>query len=95
MNKHNRKNAEINYDEDTLILLGHQDTIINDAHIVTDTFIRHDTLIIEKTIFDKEIQLIEKLMDRPDFGKSVVSILILLFVMFSVCKKWKCKKKEK
>tara|TARA_R100001443_G_scaffold116004_3_gene135257 strand:- start:233 stop:553 length:321 start_codon:yes stop_codon:yes gene_type:complete len=86
--------AVVNYDEDTLFIIGHSDTIINDKHIVTDTFIKHDTIYIETITFDKEIEIIEKIMDRPDFGKSAVSILILVFVLYSVWKKWSCKKEK-
>tara|TARA_R110000751_G_scaffold76140_4_gene153220 strand:+ start:4617 stop:4883 length:267 start_codon:yes stop_codon:yes gene_type:complete len=85
---------QINYDQDTLFVVGHCDTTINDQRIILDTFIKHDTLIIEKTIFDKEIQIIERLMERPDFGKSFCSILILCFVVFSIWKKWSCKKED-
>lgn len=75
-------------------IISHHDTIIEGKHITIDTIIRHDTLIIEKVTFDKEIQIIERLMERPDFGKSAVSILILVFVMYSVWKKWSCKKEN-
>lgn len=69
----------------------HVDTTIEGKHTLIDTIIKQDTLIIEKVTFDKEIQIIEKLMDRPDFGKSAVSILIMVFVIYSVWKKWNCK----
>lgn len=70
----------------------HVDTNIGGQHIIIDTIYKHDTLIIEKQTFDKEIQIIQKLIDRPDFGKSAVSICILLYVAYSICKKWSCKK---
>ena len=69
----------------------HVDTNIDGRHTIIDTIIKQDTLIIEKVTFDKEIQIIEKLINRPDFGKSAVSILIMIFVVVSVWKKWNCK----
>ena len=86
--------AVVNYDEDTLFILGHSDTMINDKHIVSDTFLKNDTIYIETITFDKEIKIIENLMEKPDFGKSIVSILILVFVAYSVVKKWNCKKEK-
>ena len=83
-----------NITNDSLVMISHSDTIINDQHIVIDTFLKHDTIYIETITFDKEIEIIEKIMDRPDFGKSAVSILILVFVLFSVWKKWSCKKEK-
>jgi len=84
--------ALINYDNDTVILLNHLDTVIEDKHIVIDTMIKNDTVIIERQTFDTEIKIIEKLLDRPDFGKSAVSILIFVFVIYSIIKKWNAKK---
>ncbi len=84
--------AQINYNEDTIILLNHLDTVIEDKHIVIDTMIKNDTVIIERQTFDTEIKIIEKLLDRPDFSKSAVSILILIFVIYSIVKKWNAKK---
>ena len=78
-------------EDTTYTELIHVDTIIDGNHTIIDTIYKHDTLIIEKVTFDKEIQIIERLMDRPDFGKSSVSILILIFVIYSVLKKWNCK----
>ena len=84
----------INYDEDTLQIISHCDTIINEKHVVIDTFKKNDTLIIEKTLYQDELRIIEKLIDRPDFGKSAVSLLIVAFVLYSLIKKWNCKKKD-
>ena len=84
--------ALINYDNDTVFLINHLDTVIEDKHIVIDTMIKNDTVIIERQTFDTEIKIIEKLLDRPDFGKSAVSILIFVFVIYSIVKKWKIKK---
>ena len=84
----------INYDEDTLQIISHCDTIINEKHVVIDTFEKNDTLIIEKTLYQDELRIIEKLIDRPDFGKSAVSLLIVAFVLYSLIKKWNCKKKD-
>ena len=64
----------------------HSDTIINGNHIVIDTFISHDTVYVEKNIFHDEIKIIEKLIDQPNFGNSGVSILIIVFVIYSIFK---------
>lgn len=73
---------------DTIIYhTGHCDTVIENKHIVTDTFIKQDTVYIETQTFDKEIEIIEKLINKPDFGKSAVSILVLLFVCYTLLKK--------
>lgn len=84
--------ALINYDNDTVFLINHLDTVIEDKHIVIDTMIKNDTVIIERQTFDTEIKIIEKLLDRQDFGKSAVSILIFVFVIYSIVKKWNIKK---
>jgi len=70
----------------------HCDTVINGNHIIVDTIYKNDTILIEKTLFNKEFEIIEKFMEKPDFGGSTVSILILIFVGYSIWKKWNCKK---
>ena len=73
---------------DTIIYhTGHSDTIIEDKHIITDTFVKKDTVYIETQTFDKEIRIIETLINKPDFGKSVVSVLVLVFVCYTLLKK--------
>lgn len=84
----------VNYDNDTTYLSAHCDTTINGKHTIIDTIYKTDTLIIEKTTFDKEIEVIEKLINRPDFGKSVCSVLVLVFVAFTIWKKWNCKREK-
>lgn len=74
---------------DTIVHTGHCDTVIENKHIVIDTFVKQDTVYIETQTFDKEIQILEKLIDKPDFGKSVVSVLILVFVCYTLLKKRK------
>ncbi len=74
---------------DTIVHTGHCDTIIEDKHIVIDTFVKQDTVYIETQTFDKEIEIIEKLINKPDFGKSVVSVLVLVFVCYALLKKRK------
>lgn len=74
---------------DTIIYTGHCDTIINDKHVIVDTFIKHDTVYIETKTFDREIEIIEKLINKPDFGKSVISVLVLVFVAYALLKKRK------
>ena len=70
----------------------HVDTTIQGKHVLIDTIIKNDTLIIERHTFDKEIEIIEKLINRPDFGQSAVSVFIVAFVLYSVWRKWNCKK---
>ena len=85
----------INYDEDTMFLIGHHDTLIEGKHIVIDTIQKNDTIYIETHTYDKELQVINKLIDSPHFGKSVCSVLILVFVAYTVWSKWNCNKSEK
>lgn len=70
----------------------HCDTIINGKHIIVDTIYRNDTVFVERTLFDKEFEIINKFMEKPDFGGQVVSVLILMFVAYSLWAKWNCKK---
>lgn len=74
---------------DTTYHVNHCDTTINEQHIIIDTFVSRDTVYVEKQIFEEEIRIIEKVLDRPDFGKSAVSILVLVFVLYTIVKKWK------
>jgi len=73
----------------------HCDTLIEGKHTIIDTIVKNDTIIIEKTTFDKEYQIIEKLIDNKDFGKGICSVLILVFVAYTLYKKWNCKKDQK
>ena len=72
---------------DTSYIVNHTDTTINGKHIITDTIIRRDTVIIERNTFDTELQIIEKIIDRPDFGKGILSTLVLTFVILVLLKK--------
>ena len=74
---------------DTIVHTGHCDTVIVDKHIVIDTFVKQDTVYIETQTFDKEIEIIEKLINKPEFGKSIVSVLVLVFVCYTLLKKRK------
>ena len=69
--------------------VNHCDTTINNQHIIIDTFVSKDTVYVEKQIFDEEIRIIEKLIDKPNFGTSAVSVLILVFICYTIIKKWK------
>lgn len=73
----------------------HCDTLIEGKHTIIDTIVRNDTIFIETTTFDKEYQIIEKLIDHKDFGKGICSVLILVFVAYTLYSKWNCKKGEK
>ena len=46
-------------EDTTYTELIHVDTIIDGNHTIIDTIYKHDTLIIEKVTFDKEIQIID------------------------------------
>lgn len=75
--------------------ISHCDTTINGQHVVIDTFKTNDTIYVETHTYDTELQMVEKLMDHPDFGKSIVSVLILVFVAYVICKKRRCKMEKK
>ena len=47
---------------DTIVHTGHCDTVIENKHILIDTFVKQDTVYIETQTFDKEIQILEKLI---------------------------------
>jgi len=89
------------YDDDNLAQVGdsfyvhtsHIDTTINEKHIVIDTFKSHDTIYVETHTYDKEIEIIKELIDRPDFGNSAVSVLIVVFVIYSIIRSRKKNKK--
>lgn len=85
----------VNYDEDTIYLVNHTDTIIGGQHIIVDTFIQRDTVFVEKVVYDKELQIIKEFLEKPDHAKTISGILILVFVAFSVWRKWNCKKTDK
>ena len=72
--------------------LYHCDTLIEGKHIIIDTTIKNDTIYVETQTFDKEIQVIEKLIEHKDFGKGVCSILVLVFVVYTLWSKRKCTK---
>ena len=69
----------------------HLDTNINGHHVIIDTTYKRDTIIIEKTCFEEELKIIERLIDRPDFGKSFASVLIMIFAIYTLYRKWKKK----
>jgi hypothetical protein len=72
----------------------HTDTIIDGKHVCIDTMVKNDTIYIETIKYDKEYEIIEKLIDHKDFGKGVTGILVLVFVAFTLYKKWNCTKKN-
>ncbi len=92
-----------NYDDDNIeqigddsfiVHLGHVDTMINDKHVIIDTIIKNDTIVIEKTCYEHELEIIEKLIQRPDFGKSFASVLIMVFVAYAILRKWRRKNQK-
>jgi len=94
LNNYDDDNIEQIGDDSFVVHLGHVDTMINNQHVVIDTIIKNDTIVIEKTCYEREFEIIEKLIQRPDFGKSFASILIMIFVGYSILKKWKRKNQK-
>ena len=74
-----------------------KDSIVIVKHFESDTLVVDSTFCIDKEgdttlIVDNyatEIKILEKLLERDDFGKSFLSILILIFVIYSVLKRRK------
>lgn len=64
------------------------DTVTVDSlKVITDT---GDTaVIIREVIHDIDLQIIEKLIADEDYGGKIVSVLILLFGLIAVLKRWK------
>lgn len=68
------------------------------SHSIRDT-IEHDTLIVAhdtdtsyyftEIIHEKELEIIQDLISRKDFGKSTASIIILFFVIWAVLRRYK------
>jgi hypothetical protein len=52
-------------------------------HVINDD----TTIVVEKQA--KEIQIIEKLIDRPDLGKNVFITLVFIFVLIAIIKRRK------
>lgn len=64
------------------------DTIkVDTLEVLTDT---GDTAtIVKEVIHDVDYQIIERLLDDPDWGGKIVSVLILAFAVLAVLKRWK------
>ena len=52
-------------------------------HVINDD----TTIVVEKQA--REIQIIEKLIDRPDLGKNVFITLVFIFVLIAIIKRRK------
>tara|TARA_R110002153_G_scaffold7_2_gene59 strand:- start:345 stop:587 length:243 start_codon:yes stop_codon:yes gene_type:complete len=72
---------------DSTTNVNHTDTVINGKHIIIDTCIKRDTVYIERTTYDTELKVIEQIINRPDFGKGILSTLVLTFVIIVLLKK--------
>jgi hypothetical protein len=61
------------------------DTLCVDTfmHVINDD----TTIVVEKQA--KEIQIIEKLIERPDLGKNVFITLVFIFVLIAIIKRRK------
>ncbi len=53
------------------------------------------TILVKEVVHDLELQIVEKLLRDNDYGGKLVSILILLFGLIAVLKRWKRKSKDK
>lgn len=60
-----------------------------DSLMEVDTFVRvkgnDSTIIVEKT--DKEYKLLEKIIEKEDYGKNIFLILISVFIIYSIIRK--------
>lgn len=85
--------SDTNYTHhDTTYHLHHEcDTICDTTVIMTE---QDTTYYITEIITDSELHIIEKLIDRPDFGKSVFSLIILFVILWAILKRSKGKKKK-
>jgi hypothetical protein len=61
------------------------DTLCVDTfmHVINDD----TTIVVERQA--KEIQIIEKLIERPDLGKNVFITLVFIFVLIAIIKRRK------
>ena len=56
----------------------------------------HDTTtFVHEIIHDRELKIIEKLIEKEDFGKDVVSIMVVLFIGYAVLHRWMKDRKNK
>lgn len=64
------------------------DTInVDTLKVLTD---QGDTaIVIRELIHEIDYEIIEKLLDDPNWGGKIASILILLFALLAVGKRWK------
>lgn len=70
-----------------VIVEGTDTVTVDSLKIITDT---GDTaVIIREVIHDIDLQIIEKLIADEDYGGKIVSVLILLFGLIAVLKRWK------
>jgi len=56
----------------------------------------HDTTtLVHEIIHDRELKIIEKLIQKEDFGKNVVSIMVVLFLGYAIISRWMKDRKRK
>jgi len=56
----------------------------------------HDTTtLVHEIIHDRELKIIEKLIQKEDFGKNVVSIMVVLFLGYAIISRWMKDRKKK
>ena len=65
------------------LIEGDVTTHIDTMKVVTD---QGDTTMIVK---EHELQIVERLLNNPNYGGKIVSILILIFAVMAVAKRWK------
>jgi len=56
----------------------------------------HDTTtLVHEIIHDRELKIIEKLIQKEDFGKNIVSIMVVLFLGYAIISRWMKDRKRK
>lgn len=53
------------------------------------------TTLVHEIIHDRELKIIEKLIQKEDFGKNVVSIMVVLFLGYAIISRWMKDRKKK
>ena len=53
------------------------------------------TTLVHEIIHDRELKIIEKLIQKEDFGKDVVSIMVVLFIGYAIIHRYMKDRKNK
>ena len=77
--------------QDTTFHVHHEcDTICDTTLVINE---QDTTYYITEIITDQELKIVEKLLDRPDFGKSVFSLVILFVILWAILRRSTKKRK--